>query len=108
MSRLSSDTSVLKNAVTSNISMGLRWAATVVGGIIFLFFTSWRLTLVMMAIVPVVSFGTVRYGTYVRDLSKATRRALARATEVAEESISAVRTVRSFAREPKREAMYVM
>ena len=107
MSRLSSDTSVLKNTVTSNVSMGLRWAATVIGGILFLFFISWKLTLVMITIVPIVAIGAKYYGTYVRNLSKQTRRALAKATEVAEESISAIRTVRSFAQEPKRELMCV-
>lgn len=104
---MSSDTSVLKNTVTTNISQSLRWAATVVGGVLFLFFTSWRLTLVMTAIIPVVAWGAVYYGRYVRDLAKARRRALARATEVAEESISSIRTVRSFAREDKREEMCV-
>lgn len=53
--------------------------------------------------VPVVAIGAVIYGRYLRNLAKATRKALAQATEVAEESISAIRTVRSFAREPRQE-----
>lgn len=108
MSRLSSDTSVLKQSVTSNISMGLRWSATVIGGVLFLFFMSWKLTLVMITVVPAVAWGAVYYGRYVRGLAKRTRRALAKATEVATESISSVRTVRSFAREEKREEMCVL
>ena len=108
VSRLSSDTSVLKQSVTSNISMGLRWSATVIGGVLFLFFMSWKLTLVMITVVPAVAWGAVYYGRYVRGLAKRTRRALAKATEVATESISSVRTVRSFAREEKREEMCVL
>lgn len=106
ISRIGSDTSVLKNAVTSNVSMGLRWAATVVGGILYLFIMSWKLTLVMIAIVPFVAIAARFYGVYVRNLSKKTRKALALATEVADESISNIRTVRSFSREPQREEMY--
>ena len=48
-SRLASDTSVLQSAVSANVSMGLRHLATAVGAVGFLFFTSARLALVMLA-----------------------------------------------------------
>ena len=106
LSRLGGDTSLLKDAATSNISMALRWGATVVGGTAYLFFVSWRLTLVMLVIVPAVAVSARLYGKYVKALSKSVRQALAEATQVAEESMSAVRTVRAFANEPRQEAAY--
>lgn len=106
INRLSSDTSVLKNAATTNVSMGLRWVATIIGGIIYLFVISWKLTLVMLSVVPLVAVTGRYYGTYVKSLSKKTQDALAQATEVAEESIGNVRTVRSFAKEGYQASLY--
>lgn len=54
MNRLSSDTTVVKDCLSVNISMGLRAMAEIVVSIGFLFFTSWRLTLVMMAVVRAI------------------------------------------------------
>jgi ATP-binding cassette subfamily B protein len=82
-----------------NISMGLRNAAQALGGIALLLYTSPVLTGLMLAIVPAVAVGAVTYGRKVRGLSKQTQDALAAANEVAEESLSGIRTVRSFAAE---------
>lgn len=106
ISRLGGDTTVLKEAATSNISQALRWAATVIGGIAYLFAVSWKLTLVMLAIVPAVGIGARLYGRYVKRLSKDARQALAEASEVAEETLSNIRTVRSFANEARQEQLY--
>jgi ABC transporter fused permease/ATP-binding protein len=97
--RLASDTTVLQNAVSVNISMGLRNAAQAAGGIVLLLYTSPVLTGLMLAIVPTVAIGAVVYGRKVRGLSQQTQDALAAANEVAEESLSGIRTVRSFAAE---------
>jgi len=99
INRLSADTSVLQNTVTANISMGLRWTAQVIGALGALFFISWKLTLVMIAVVPLIAISTMYYGRFVRRMSKGLQDALAKSTEVAEEAISNVRTVRSFSRE---------
>lgn len=97
--RLASDTTVLQNTVSVNISMLLRNAAQALGGIALLFYTSPVLTGLMLAIVPAVAVGAVTYGRKVRGLAKETQDALAAANEVAEESLSGIRTVRSFAAE---------
>ncbi len=97
--RLASDTTVLQNAVSVNISMGLRNAAQALGGIALLLYTSPVLTGLMLAIVPAVAVGAVTYGRKVRGLSKQTQDALAAANEVAEEGLSGIRTVRAFAAE---------
>ena len=98
-SRLSSDTTVLQNAVSVNISMGLRFAATVIGGVALLFYTSPRLTLLMLAVVPPVALGAVAYGRRVRKLSREVQDALAESSHVAEETLAGIRTVRAFAAE---------
>src|SRR5437879_219561 len=105
-SRLSSDTSVLQSAVSANISIGLRSLAQIVGGIGFLLWTSPVLTALMLAVVPPIALGGVLYGRRVRKLSRDVQDALANANEVAEEAISGIRTVRSFAAETAEAARY--
>jgi ATP-binding cassette subfamily B protein len=105
-SRLSSDTALVQNAVSVNVSMGLRFLAQVLGGIALLVYTSPLLTAVMLGVVPPIAFGAVAYGRRVRKLSRDTQDALARANEVAEETIAGVRTVRAFAAEKNESARY--
>jgi ABC-type multidrug transport system fused ATPase/permease subunit len=99
ISRLTSDTALLKNVATQNLSMFLRGAATAIIGLVFMFTTSYRLTLVVMCAFPPLIAGAMWQGRILRVLSKETQTALAEATAVAEDSIGAVRTVRAFARE---------
>ncbi|RKH17062.1 ATP-binding cassette domain-containing protein [Corallococcus praedator] len=105
-SRLSSDTTVLQNTVSVNVSMGLRHAMQALGGIALLFYTSPSLTFLMLAVVPLVAVGSVMYGRRVRHLARQVQDALAKAGEVAEESLSGLRTVRSFAAEPSEVTRY--
>merc|ERR1719326_745873 len=62
MNRLSSDTTVIQSAATVNISMGLRFGAQVVIGIILIFFESWKLSLITLSIVPAVIGLAICYG----------------------------------------------
>jgi ABC transporter fused permease/ATP-binding protein len=105
-SRLSSDTAVLQNAVSVNVSLALRSLAQAVGGVVFLIYTSPRLTALMLAVVPAVALGAVTYGRRVRRLARDVQDALAGAGEIAEESIAGIRTVRAFTAEPEEARRY--
>jgi ABC transporter fused permease/ATP-binding protein len=104
--RLSADTTVVQNTATVNVSMFLRFSITTMGAIGILAWTSWRLTLVMLALVPVAVIGAMFYGRWVRRLSRKVQDALAGAMEVAEETLSGIRTVRAFAREDRESERY--
>ena len=99
MNRLSSDTTVLQNTVTVNVSMALRYSLQALGAVAILMWTSWKLTLVMLVSVPLVMVGAAVYGRMLRKVSKKVQDALARASEIAEETIAGIRTVRAFDRE---------
>jgi ATP-binding cassette subfamily B protein len=60
----------------------------------------------MLLVVPPVAVGAVLYGRRVRKLSREVQDALASASEVAEETIGGMRTVRSFAAETAEVARY--
>ncbi|XP_070053662.1 ABC transporter B family member 27-like isoform X2 [Nicotiana tomentosiformis] len=99
LSRLSEDTQIIKNAATTNLSEALRNLATAFIGLGFMFQTSWKLTLLSLAVVPVISVAVRRFGRYMRELSHKTQAAAAVASSIAEETFGAIRTVRSFAQE---------
>lgn len=106
LSRLTSDTTVLQNTVSVNVSETLRHSAAVVGGIILLFVASAQLTLIMLVVVPPVVISSLYFGRVIQRLSKKMQDALARANEVAEESIAGVRTVHAFTNEPLESGRY--
>lgn len=99
LSRLSEDTQIIKNAATTNLSEALRNLSTAFIGLGFMFATSWKLTLLALAIVPAISVAVRKFGRFLRELSHKTQAAAALAASIAEESFGAIRTVRSFAQE---------
>lgn len=99
LSRLSEDTQIIKNAATTNLSEAFRNLTTALIGVCFMFSSSWKLTLLALAIVPIISVAVKKFGRYLRELSHATQAAAAVAASIAEESFGAIRTVRSFAQE---------
>jgi ATP-binding cassette subfamily B protein len=107
-SRLASDTTVLQNAVSVNISMALRNAVTILGGVAFLFWTSPLLTAMMLVVVPPIALGAVYWGRRLRKLAREAQDALADSSAVAEESLAGIRTVRSFVAEAAEAARYAM
>ncbi|KAK9278552.1 hypothetical protein L1049_028123 [Liquidambar formosana] len=64
-----------------------------------MFTTSWKLTLLALAVVPAISIAVRKFGRFLRELSHKTQAAAALAASIAEESFGAIRTVRSFAQE---------
>ncbi|KAL2645853.1 hypothetical protein AAZV13_05G017200 [Glycine max] len=106
LSRLSEDTQIIKNAATTNLSEALRNFSTALIGLSFMFATSWKLTLLALAVVPVLSVAVRKFGRYLRELSHKTQAAAAVASSIAEESFGAIRTVRSFAQEDYETTRY--
>jgi ABC-type multidrug transport system fused ATPase/permease subunit len=106
MNRLSSDTAAIQNCLSVNISMGLRATAEIIVSIVLLFIVSWRLTLVMMAVVPALMLIVVIYGRFTKKLTKQYQDALARAADVGSESISNARIMKSFGAEQWESRLY--
>jgi len=106
LNRLSSDTTVLQNTVSTNISLFLQHTVVGAGSVIFLFFISVKLTFIMLLLVPPVAIGAVFFGRQIRKLSRKVQDSLAKAGEIAEETIAGIRTVRSFAQENRERLCY--
>lgn len=100
MSRINTDSNVLQNTLSVNISMILRNSAGAFGGLTLLLFTAWKLAILLFIILPLLAWMVARFGGRVRNISRKVQDSLGVASGVAEESLSNVRTVRSFAAEP--------
>ncbi|XP_059963499.1 ATP-binding cassette sub-family B member 10, mitochondrial [Mesoplodon densirostris] len=99
INRLSSDAALLGRSVTENLSDGLRAGAQASIGIGMMFFVSPNLATFVLSVVPPISILAVLYGRYLRKLTKVTQDSLAQATQLAEERIGNIRTVRAFGKE---------
>lgn len=106
VNRLASDCSLIQNTVSVNLSMGLRNLIGGIGGFVILFLISWKLTLVMVGVLPLIAVATWFYGKYVKRYTKKVQDILANATTVAEESLGNMRTVRTFVAEKKESERY--
>ncbi len=105
-SRMASDVSVVQTVTTGSVTELLRSGILLVGGVTIIFITNARLSLLMLAIVPVVIISAHLYGRYVRKLSTQVQDRLAEANSVLEETLSAIRIVQSFVREEYERARY--
>ena len=99
INRLSSDTQVIQSALTVNISMLVRGGIQATMALGMIFYTSWKLSLIMVGIIPVIIFIATRFGKFVKRVQGEVQDALADATTASEECMSSIRTVRSFSRE---------
>ena len=97
--RLASDVTVIEGIVGSELSLALRNGVQLVGGMIFLVIIDWRLTLLMLAVVPPIVVATVFFGSRIRRMSRNVQDGLAKVSGQVQESIGAIATVQSFVRE---------
>ncbi|XP_064792957.1 ABC-type oligopeptide transporter ABCB9-like isoform X2 [Oncorhynchus masou masou] len=105
-SRLSSDTTQVSDLISLNINMFLKSVVKGIGFFIFMFGISWKLTLVTIMGFPFIAVISKVYGEYYKRLTIEVQTALAQANQVAEETISAMKTVRSFANEEQEADSY--
>ena len=98
-SRLSADTTKMSDQVSLNLNVLIRSIVQSCGVLFFMFRLSVRLSLVTFVSVPCVVVLSKGYGAYYRTLTKAGQKTLASANCIAEESLSSMATVKSFAAE---------
>lgn len=99
LSRLTSDTTVIQGVVGSSASIALRNILLFVGGMVLLLFTSAKLTLSVLILVPLIVVPIIIFGRKVRKLSRLSQDKIADASAFASESLSAVTLTQSFTHE---------
>ncbi len=97
--RLASDVTVVEGVVGSELSLTLRNAVQLIGGLVLLFVTSVELTLYMLAVIPPIVVGTIVFGRAIRRMSKRVQDGLATVSGHVQEALGAIQTVQAFVRE---------
>ena len=59
---------VIQDAATTNISMLIRYIVQIIGSLTIMLALSWKLTLVMLSVVPAIAMGAVRYGKKIKEI----------------------------------------
>jgi ATP-binding cassette subfamily B protein len=100
-SRLTSDTAIIEQVVSSGASMALRNAVMGVGGLIYMGIQSPKLTLLMLLVIPVTILPIVWLGRRVRAMSKTSQDRIAGVGTMIAEVLGAIKIVQAFTQESR-------
>ncbi len=100
ISRLTADTTQIKAAVGSSVSVALRNFVLFVGASVMMVVSSPRLSLFVLAAIPIIVLPLYAFGRAVRRRSRFAQDTLADASAYAAELIGAVRVLQAFTNEP--------
>jgi len=98
-SRIASDISLLQETLTTTIAEFLRQIIIIVIGISLLAYMSVKLTLLMLALVPIVVVIAVIFGKKIRKLSKSAQDEVANSNIIVEETLQGIAVVKAFVNE---------
>lgn len=98
-SRITTDTTLIQSVIGSSASIALRNILVFAGGLVFLFFTNLKLSLVVLLTVPLVLFPIFFFGRKVRKLSRDSQDQIANVGTFVSESLLNVKVVQSFNQE---------
>jgi ATP-binding cassette subfamily B protein len=103
MSRLTTDTALLQSIIGSSFSMALRSVLMLIGGLVMLMVTNFKLTLFVIFSVPVILIPIIIYGRKVRKLAASSQNAIADVGTYAGEIIQNIKVVQSYTHEIKEQ-----
>ncbi len=98
-SRISSDITQIQDTLTSTIAEFLRQFILIIGGIALLASESFKLTLLMLSVVPLVAVAAVIFGRFIRKYSKKVQDQVAESQVIVEETMQGISIVKAFANE---------
>ena len=95
-SRLTADTTLLQSVIGSSLSLFLRNALMVIGGIILLFITNPKLTSIVVVALPLVVAPILIFGRRVRALSRESQDRVADVGSYVSEALGQIKTVQAY------------
>ena len=104
--RVSSDLSLVRETLLNTVPQAVRQTVILIGGLIFIFIASWKLSLVMLGCIPIVVLLVAFFGRKVRNHSKAAQQSLADASTVIEESVQNIADVKAYTNQPFESERY--
>lgn len=106
LSRLTTDTTLVQSISGSSLSIALRSALNLAGGLVMLMLTSFELTLYILLGIPLVVLPLILVGRRIRGLSRAAQDRVADTSGIADETLNAIQTVQAYTLEAQQEARY--
>ena len=106
ISRLTNDVEALDQLVTDGVATLVQSSLTLLGTAILLFVLVWRLALATLAVIPIMSVGTVLFRIYSARAYAAVRERLGLVTATLAEDIAGMRIVQAFTREDRNVAHF--
>ncbi len=95
-SRLTADTTLLQSVIGSSLSLFLRNALMVIGGIVLLFITNPKLTSIVVIALPLVLAPILIFGRRVRGLSRQSQDRIADVGSYVAETLNQIKTVQAY------------
>ena len=95
-SRLTTDTTLLQSVIGSSLSLFLRNALMVIGGIVLLFITNPKLTSIVVIALPLVLAPILIFGRRVRSLSRLSQDRIADVGSYVSETLGQIKTVQAY------------
>ncbi len=95
-SRLTADTTLLQSVIGSSLSLFLRNALMVLGGVILLFVTNPKLTSIVVIALPLVLAPILIFGRRVRSLSRLSQDRIADVGSYVAETLGQIKTVQAY------------
>lgn len=95
-SRITTDTTLIQTVVGSSVSIALRNALMLIGGIAFLFVTNAKFTLILLLVIPVVLIPIIFFGRRVRALSRHSQDRIADVGSLVNETLSSIKVLQAF------------
>ncbi|CDP05477.1 unnamed protein product [Coffea canephora] len=105
-SQLSIDATSVGSLVGESLSMLVQNSATGFAGLLIGFAASWRLSLIVISMLPLIGFNGYMYSKALKFLSKLLGKSIGEATQVAIDAVGSIRTVASFSAEDKVISLY--
>jgi len=105
-SRFSADLAILQETLITTVPQMVRQSVTFIGGLIFIFIASVKLSLFMLAMIPIVVLVVAIVGRKIRKYSKDAQDQLAQSNVVAEEAVQGIADVKAYSNEGFEEARY--
>jgi len=98
-SRISNDITQIQETMRTTIAEFFRQLVIVIGGVILLFYFSWKLALIMIGTVPVMAIIAVLFGRFIKKLSNQAQDYSAHGNSILEEALMGIANVKSFTNE---------
>lgn len=105
-SRLTADTTLLQSVIGSSLSLFLRNALMVIGGIVLLFVTNPKLTSIVVIALPLVLVPILIFGRRVRSLSRLSQDRIADVGSYVAETLGQIKTVQAYNHQPQDEQRF--